>query len=311
MSKIFITGGAGFIGREVAKELIRRKHKVISFDLMRANMLEGSKRYSFYVGSILDPYQLSKAMRNCDYVLHLAAALGVQRTEINRLECMFINIQGTVNVLDSCIKEKIKKIIFVSSSEVYGESGREFIDENTPLNPKSNYAISKIAGEEYLRAYYDTYGLKYNIVRLFNIYGERQREDFVIPKFVKNIMQNKPPVVYGRGDQIRCFCYVKDAAIGIVDALFSRLEKQTFNIGNDTEPTSIKDLANKVISVSKKRLKPKFISYSDSDRDLERDIIRRVPSVEKARKMLNYKPAVSLEKGITKIVDFYKNKYKE
>lgn len=305
MSRVMVTGGAGFIGREVARELARRNYKARVFDLVETDIKEADCSYT---GSILDPYELSRAMRGCDYVIHLAAALGVQRTENNRLECLFINIQGTVNVLEACIKEKIKKIIFVSSSEVYGEQKIQPITEDAPLNPKSNYAISKIVGEEYARAYFETYGLKYNIVRLFNVYGEDQREDFVMIRFIKNILKNNAPLIYGKGEQIRSFCYVEDATRGIVDALFRPLSQQIFNIGNDAEPITIKELAYKVIEISNKSLRPKFVSYKNSDRDSDRDIIKRTPSIDKAKKILNYKPQVYLGDGIRRIIKYYEER---
>lgn len=307
MSKVLVTGGGGFIGTAVVKELLSRNHQVKVFDLLETN-IKGVDRD--YTGSVLDPYELSRAVRGCDHVVHLAASLGVRNTEINRLECLFINIQGMVNVLEACVKECAKKIVFASSSEVYGEQDSHPITEEAPLNPKSNYAITKIAGEEYLRAYQETYGIKYNIVRFFNVYGENQREEFVVPKFVKNVVEGVPPVIYGNGDQVRCFCYIKDAARGIVDALFSSAKGEVFNIGNDNEPISIKDLAYKVIAVSKKPLKPKFVSYSGSDRKSHRDIIKRIPAIDKARRVLNYQPTISLTEGLKKLVRFYEKKQK-
>jgi UDP-glucose 4-epimerase len=249
-------------------------------------------------------------MRGCDYVVHLAAALGVERTEAKRLECLFININGTINVLEACIKEKIKKVVFTSSSEVYGEQKIQPIEETSPLNPISNYAITKIVGEEYMRAYYETYRLKYNIVRLFNVYGEEQREEFVVPKFVKNVANEVSPIIYGNGQQIRSFCYVKDAARGIADALLASCEGEVFNIGNDEEPISLSKLAEKIIYLSGKCLKPQLTHYDNSDRRSERDIIKRIPSIEKAKRILGYKPAISLDEGLKIMLQFYKAKTK-
>lgn len=305
MKKVLVTGGAGFIGKEVARELVRRNYEARVFDLVSVD-IEGAD--CNYTGSILDPYELSRAVRGCDYLIHLAAALGVQRTEINRLECLFINIQGTVNVLEACIKEKVKKIVFASSSEVYGEQKIQPITEDAPLNPKSNYAISKIVGEEYVKAYFETYGLKYNIVRLFNVYGENQRDDFVMIKFINKVLKNIPPALYGKGDQVRTFCYVKDAARGIVDALLTPLEKEVFNIGSDVEAITIKDLAQKVVAISKKSLEPQFVPYHNTDRNLNRDIIVRTPSIKRARERLNYRPEISLDEGIKKIINYYTKK---
>ncbi len=303
MGKVLVTGGGGFIGEKVVEELLEKGREVRTFDLIKP--LVKSERFTHFQGSILDPYELSRAMRGCDFVIHLAAALGVQRTETNRLECLFINIQGTINILEACVKERVNKIVFSSSSEVYGDNDAQIISEDTPLQPKSNYAVSKIAGEEYLRAYYETYGLKYNVVRFFNIYGEKQKPDFVIPRFVKNVVNDIPPVIYGTGDQSRCFCYVKDAAKGIIAILLSSAYNETFNIGNDSQQASVKELALRIINLSGKSLEPKFVSYDKADRDMSREIMRRVPSIEKARKILGYDPKYSLDDGLKKMIAFY------
>jgi UDP-glucose 4-epimerase len=302
MERVLVTGGGGFIGRKVVKELLRRNYEVRIFDLSERNMAGVDCDYT---GTILDPYELSRAIRGCDYVIHLAAVLGVQRTDSNILECLLINIQGTVNVLEACVKERVKKIVFSSSSEVYGEQEIQPISENAPLNPKSSYAVSKIVGEQYLKAYSQRYGIAYNITRFFNVYGEDQRDDFVITRFAKNVANNLPPCVYGEGTQARSFCYVDDAARGMVDALFSSVEGETFNIGNDSEPISIKDLAHKMIKISAKPLEPRFVPYDDSDRQSGRDVIKRVPSLEKAKQMLAYRPIVSLDEGLRIILRFH------
>ena len=172
--KVLVTGGNGFIGSEVCKLLLKKKFSVISFDLIKVKTPDLQNNFN---GSILDPVELSKAIKDCDYVIHLAASLGVANTEKNRLECLHINIQGTINVLEACVKHNVKKVIFASSSEIYGEQKKVPINENAPLNPKSNYAITKLVGEEFMRAYFDTHKLKYNICRFFNVYGPAQKNN--------------------------------------------------------------------------------------------------------------------------------------
>lgn len=300
MACILITGGAGFLGSAISKELISQGHKIKLLDLVE------NKKYTHdsYVGSILDPYLVSTVVRGCDYVIHLAAALGVKRTEARRLECLYINIQGTVNILEACVKEKIKKVVFTSSSEVYGNQNKVPIGEDSPVNPISNYAVTKLVGEEYLRAYYENYNLNYSIVRLFNVFGEGQKYDFVIPRFARSVSKNDPPTVYGDGMQIRSFCYVSDSAKGIISALFSQNSTGgIFNIGNNLEPICIKDLAEKVIVLSKnKDISPEFVSMENSDRKANREVYNRVPSIEKAKKELQFYPQVSLDEGIIKIL---------
>ena len=171
--------------------------------------------------------------------------------------------------------------------------------------------MSKIAGEEYLRAYAEMYPCQYNIVRLFNVYGEYQREEFVLPRFVQRVVNNEPPIIYGDGEQSRSFCYVEDAARGLVDALLTEQHGEVFNIGNDREPISMKDLAYKLVRLSGKSLQPEFIDYEESDRESSREIGKRVPSIEKAKQVLGYEPRYSLEQGLKKMIAFYENKMKK
>lgn len=303
-----VTGGGGFIGMKVIEELWKRDCEVVYFDVIEPK-LKGIKRVNR--GTILDQYDLASAVRGCDYAVHLAAVLGVQRTDNNRLETLYINIQGTLNVIEACVKEGVKKVVFSSSSEVYGDQDTLPLTENNPLNPKSVYAVSKITGEQYLQAYSDMYGIQYNIVRFFNVYGEYQREEFVLPRFVQRVVNNEAPIIYGDGEQVRSFCYVEDAARGLVDALLTETNGEVFNIGNDREPISMKDLANKVIELSGKSLIPEFVSYEQSDRESSREISKRIPCIKKAKSLLGYEPTFSLEQGLKRMLTFYENNWKK
>jgi UDP-glucose 4-epimerase len=304
--KVLVTGAGGFIGTRVVQELWKRDCEVAYFDVLEPK-IEGIKRVNR--GTILDQYDLAMAVRGCDYAIHLAALLGVRKTDNSRLECLYINIQGTLNVIEACVKEGIKKIIFSSSSEVYGDQDKLPITEENPLNPKSVYAVSKIAGEQYLQAYSEMYGINYNIVRFFNVYGEYQREDFVLPKFVQRVVNDEPPIIYGNGEQVRSFCYVEDAARGIVDTLLGNHADEIFNIGSDREPISIKDLADKLIRLSGKPIKPQFVEYEQSDRVSSREIEKRIPCIKKAKQILGYEPQFTLDEGLKRMISFYeKNK---
>ena len=193
MSKILITGGQGFLGKRTAEMFSSMGYKVICFDIAPLNNNKDKNLpYKKIWGSILNPYDIDKAIKGCDTVIHLAALVGVKITEKNSLQCLHINIRGTSNVLDAAVKNKVKKIIFSSSSEVYGEQKIFPITENANLTPKSNYGISKIAGEEYVRAYSQIYDLKFNICRFFNLYGLGQTENFVIPKITN---QHKAKII--------------------------------------------------------------------------------------------------------------------
>ncbi|MBP7828509.1 MAG: NAD-dependent epimerase/dehydratase family protein [Kiritimatiellae bacterium] len=297
MPRILITGGAGFIGQAVIRTFrqVYPESSLRAMDLVKAPGDDIER----YTGSILDANDINRAVQDCDYVVHLAAMLGVKRTEAQRLECLTVNIQGTLNVLDACVKNRVKKIVFSSSSEIYGEPFENPIREVTPASPKSVYAVTKLAGEEYLRAYRERYGLRFSVVRFFNVYGPGQVAEFVMPRFIKAVMEDKPPVVYGAGNQIRAFCYVDDAAAGVVRALLNdKADGEAFNIGNDLEPVSMRELAGRVITLLGKPMKPVLVEMSQSDRSAGREIHERFPDISKARRVLAYEPTVSLDEGV-------------
>ena len=296
--KILVTGGNGLIGKAVVNASLRNGLSVRSMDLMRSG-IEGAEHF---VGSILDVNNVNEAVRGCDAVIHLAAMLGVKKTETNRLEVLNLNIQGTVNILEACVKNHIEKIIFTSSSEIYGDQDVEFISETCHRNPKSIYGVSKLAAEEYIEAYNVYYDLNYSILRYFNVYGPGQVAEFVLPRFIKSVMDNKSPVVYGDGNQLRSFCYVDDIANGTILALLSKKSNtEVFNLGNDQDKITILETARKVIEVSGKKLIPQIIPFNSADRTSKRDIYRRIPDITKARTLLGYEPKVFLEEGIRRV----------
>ena len=167
---------------------------------------------------------------------------------------------------------------------------------------KSNYGISKIAGEEYVKAYSQLYDLKFNICRFFNLYGLGQKEDFVIPKFASAIKTGKPIKVYGDGKQIRSYCHVNDASNGIVNILQKGQDNSVYNVGNDTEPISVLDLAQKMVNISKKNIKIEKVPFEQSDRESHREIFRRQPDIEKLKKQTKYIPKIKLDMGIKEIL---------
>jgi UDP-glucose 4-epimerase len=306
--KILVTGANGFIGKELVNQLSAKGYKIVSFDLSFDETYKKNKNVEIFKGSILNELELHKAMKNCSHVVHLAAALGVQYTEKNRLECFEINIEGTKKVLETCVKRRIKKIIFSSSSEVYGNQNKKIFDENTDLQVLSNYGISKIVGEEYLRAYYEKYKLKYNIVRFFNVYGSNQKDNFVMTKFIKSIINKENLYIYGSGNQMRSFCHVSDAVKGIILVLNKGKLNKLYNIGNDKEPIKVYELAKKCIDYLKSNSKIIKIDYRFSDRKQSREVIKRIPGIKRIKRELNFKPSIMLKEGIKKIYNLLNKK---
>ena len=305
---ILVTGGSGFIGTAITKKLLKEGAIVKSLDTKDNTLIYEKDRLIKIKGSVLGDDDVKIAISGCDYVIHLAAMLGVKKTEEERLDTLTTNILGIKNILDSCVKEKVKKIVFSSSSEVYGEQTKFPISEKNPVHPKSIYAITKLVGEEYLKAYKQNFGLDYSIVRYFNCYGPKQNNNFVMAGFINQALNSESPIIYGSGKQIRAFCYIDDIVEGTYLTLVNeKANSEIFNIGNDTQPISIKDLAEKIILLSNNNgnLTPKYIGLEKSDRTKEREIFKRFPNIEKAKNVLGYKPKVPLDVGIKKTIDWW------
>ena len=183
--KIIITGGSGFIGSHLAAQL-KKEHNVTIFDVKK-NVSD----IDFIEGDVTNLDSVKNSITDCDLVIHLAASLGVVNVERDPVQTLDINLGGTKNVLEACRTNNIKKIIFSSSSEVYGEPAKIPIKENDPITPITTYGISKLASEEYIKSYSKSYGMQYTIFRLFNVYGAMQDTQWVLPAFVDKAISNK------------------------------------------------------------------------------------------------------------------------
>ncbi len=308
--KIVVTGGAGLIGLEICKQLYEMGHNVYLFDLgeqierVRTAIPEG---VNICYGSVLDCSSLRQAMKGCEIIIHLAALLGVHRSEKSKLHCIEINISGTRNVLDCAVMAGVRKVVFASSSEVYGEPVENPITEETITQGKTLYAITKLAGEELCKAYADIYPLEYTILRYFNCYGPYQTAQFVISKFIRNVMNNKSPQIYGEGKQVRSYTYVSDTANAtLLAALSDKTNSDTFNTGNGDHPISLIDLAKTIIKLSNNagHIVPEILKdFKGSDRNAKREIYKRFCDSTKIRKLLNWEPQVALEEGLRKVFD--------
>ena len=293
--KIVVTGGAGFIGSSVS-QLLKKDHKVTIFDYKKPT----DESCEFIQGDIKDYKIVTDSIKDFDIVVHLAATLGVVNTEANPVLTLDTNMGGTKNVLEACRINKIKKIIFSSSSEVYGEPLRIPMEEKDKPIPITTYGISKFASEEYIKAYSRNYGLHYTIFRLFNVYGDEQSTDWVLPEFVSKAIKNQDVIIHGDGSQVRAFCYVSDVSNAFSLAL-NKANGEIINVGNNNEPISIKELAYKIIRLAKSKSEVKFIPFEKSKRN-RNEIMVRIPNIDKAKKLLDYQPKVSLDEGISKVI---------
>ena len=294
--KVIVTGGAGFIGSSVVSNL-SKNHDVKIFDFKKSKMANNE----FIQGDIKNADHVINSIKDCDVVIHLAATLGVINTEENPVMTLDTNMGGTKNVLEACRINKIKKIIFSSSSEVYGEPVKIPMEEKDKPIPITTYGISKFAAEEYIKAYARNYGLQYTMFRLFNVYGDQQATDWVLPEFVSKAIKNEEIIVHGDGTQTRAFCYVTDISNAFSLAL-DKADGHLINIGNNTEPISIKELAHRIIRLANSKSDVKCIPFEESKRN-RNEIMVRIPNIQKAKELLGYVPQISLDEGILKVIE--------
>lgn len=303
MKKIGITGGSGFIGQQVTSLLLEKKYKIKSCDIYKPKKIFlKNKNYEFKKIDLFNKKKLENFFNDVDCIIHLAASLGVLNTEKNPLECFNVNTLGTKAILDVVVKNKIKKIVFSSSSEVYGDQDKFPIKENSEFKVKSNYALSKITSEFFVKSYAKKFGFSYNIVRFFNVYGINQKKNFVISKFINQVLRLRDLSVFGDGSQIRAFCNVEDAARGLSLLLNKGKKNEIYNIGNNEEPITMLNLAKKIKKLSNSKVKIIKVHFENSDRSKDREIFKRYPDLTKIKKHTGYKPNISLDDGIKRLL---------
>jgi len=295
-----VTGGSGFIGRVLVQKLLARGEKVKVIDLAPPPFTHPS--LSFVKKSVLD--DLSPELRGCVVLYHFAALLGVENSDNHPLQTLEVNLIGSRNVFRTAVEQGVKKVVFSSSSEVYGEPRELPIKEETAKGPVSTYGVSKLAAEMYALAYARELKTEFHIVRFFNVYGPGQQPQFVIPLFIRNALDGKPLRVYGEGKQTRCFTYVDDAIDGVLTVLEKGKPGEAYNIGNDRQ-TTILELAELVIKASGRDIKPELIPFGRETRLEQREINYRQPDISRM-KSLGWKPKIFVEEGVQKTLGWMK-----
>lgn len=300
--RTLVTGGAGFIGSHLVDKLIKEGHKVVVIDNLSTGKKENlNPKAAFYKIDIRSP-KINQIFRKekPQIVFHYAAQIDVRKSVENPIEDAKINILGTLNILENCKKNKVKKIIFASSVGVYGDSKKLPLKENYPLNPISPYPITKLAIEKYLN-YYQSQGLDFVSLRYSNIYGPRQistGEGGVIAIFIDKLLKGEKPTIFGDGNQTRDFLYVDDAIEAAIKALKAP-SGSIYNVGTGKEIT-INNLLKLLSSILDVKTKP-------ISRPLRKgEIIRSRIDYSKARRELGWKPEYSLEKGLQKTIGWFK-----
>ena len=304
--RVFITGGAGFIGSHLCDALLKEGHQVSILDNMStgsaANIAHIKDQIEIHQGDIRDVELVEKMMAPADLVLHMAAALGVNTILENPIESVSTNFTGSEVVLTAATKLK-KRIIIASTSEIYGKNPKQPLSETddrvvgTPQKIRWTYSDAKALEEAIAHALFLTKQLKVTTVRLFNTVGPRQtgRYGMVVPRFIQSAIKNEPITIYGDGTQSRVFCHVQDAVKAILTlAATDSAIGEVYNVGGVGE-TTIKQLADRIIERTKSTSSITYTAYDDAYPAGYEDMQRRVPDITKIKSSIGWAPANTLD----------------
>jgi len=303
---VLITGAAGFIGSHLTETLLKQDNFLILIDNFNdyysgkeeqlkkiLNSYKQDREYKLIKADLVEKSTFKQIDHEVDYVFHLAAQAGVRYSIDNASEVTYNNIVGTVNIFEYASKiSSIKKVIYASSSSVYGNPLYTPVDEDHPKNPISPYAVSKLCGENYANLYFKEYNLPITSLRFYTVYGPRSRPDMAINKFFTLMLQNKEILIYGNGTQKRDFTYISDIINGLILAGENdKSSGEVFNIGW-SNPISVNELVDKMYDIVKAEKKIRFIEKQKGDVNVTHS------NISKASKILNFKPKVTIEVGL-------------
>lgn len=308
MSKFIVTGGAGFIGSNIAQELVSTGHQVKVIDDLSTGFLKNLEpikdKIEFVKADIKDLDSLNKEFAGFDYILHQAAFCSVPKSIANPIAWNNNNIAGTLNVLVAARENKIKRVVLASSSSVYGEAIEEFKVETLPPAPLSPYALTKLTDEIYAKLFYNLYGLETVCLRYFNVFGPKQNPDSeyaaVIPKFITLMLQGKSPVIFGDGQQARDFTYVQNnVSANILAATASQGAGEVFNIACG-ESISLNELVEIINQELGSNIKPVYQEARLGDIKLSK------ANISKAKEIIGYEPKIGFKEGLKRTISYYK-----
>jgi UDP-glucose 4-epimerase len=310
--KIFITGGAGFIGSTLIERLIDQ-NQIVIFDNFRRNALKsksllGHRNLKVVEGDVLDFDALCRSIDGANLVVHCAAIAGIDTVIKSPVTTMRVNMIGSANVLEAAARQgRCERVVCFSTSEIFGQMAFNSCESDGAVTGKVGearwtYGVSKLAEEHLAIAYYQEKKLPVCVVRPFNVYGPGQVGEGAMRIFIQRALLQAPLEIHGDGTQIRAWCYVDDMVEGVMRALvMPTAVGETFNIGNQRAVTTIFGLANTVVRVLESRSPVVFANKSYADVEL------RIPSVAKARDLLGFEAQVDLEEGIQRTAEFYRS----
>lgn len=317
-SKVLVIGGAGFIGSHLVKELLKYDVKQVTvydnFTRGKLSNLEDAlndSRFSVFPtgGDIRDTDILDQAVAGCDYVFHLAAMWLLHCKDFPRT-AFHVNIEGTFNVLEACVRHKVKKLVYSSSASVYGDAVEIPMTENHPFNNRNFYGATKISGEAMCTAFNDRYGLPVIGLRYMNVYGPHQDQyaayTGVIPIMLNKIDEGEAPVINGDGSQAYDFIYVEDAARANIAAAVSDITFGFYNVGTEVQ-TTIKELCDLILRLKGSDLSVTFKPYPPDD--ARQFVKNRIGSAKKAEADLGFRYRYSLQEGLIKLIEWRDKTY--
>jgi UDP-glucose 4-epimerase len=303
MSRVLVTGGAGFIGSNTADLLVEKGYSVVVVDDLSTGRKENLNPEAAFHKVDITSSKLDSvfAKETPEYVIHLAAHIDVRKSVEEPAHDAKVNVLGTINLLDCCVRHGVKKIVYASSGgAIYGEPQYNPVDEKHPIKPLSPYGASKYAAEKYVELYHATHGLDYCILRYGNVYGPRQDplgEAGVVAIFTGQLNEGRQPVIFGDGEQSRDFCYVGDVAVSNLLGLERAPESRVYNIGSGAE-TTVNEITEQLIDVMGVDIKPAYGAPVAGE-------VRHIYlNVSLAEKELAWKAGVDLKTGVKKTVEW-------
>ena len=307
MSNYLVTGGAGFIGSHLTEELVRRGHRVRVVDSLvtgKRSNLDHISGVEFMEGDLAHLEVARTAVDGCEFVLHQAAIPSVPRSVKDPSTSNRANVDATLNVLVAARDAGVRRLVFAGSSSVYGDTPVLPKNEAMPSNPLSPYALQKVIGEQYLQMFTKLYGLETVSIRYFNVFGPRQDPSSpysgVISVFATALLENRPPTIYGDGEQTRDFTYVANVVDGVLRACEApKASGQAINVATGGR-ISLKQLFSAMRQVVGTTVEPTYVEARQGDvRDSQADI-------RKAKELLGYEPIVPFEEGLSRTIQWYR-----